>query len=170
VILPTFEWVDADGRFKLAIMPRPDLRRLEEHLRELKEKGADVLVSMMQPEEAEALGLGEERALCEKVGITFYNHPVPDHQTPTDRAATEAFARSLIAELERGRGVVIHCFAGIGRSATMAATVMILAGFSLEQSCLRLSNARNLRVPETISQIEWLMHVNRAPGGEDSPE
>jgi protein-tyrosine phosphatase len=162
VILPSFEWVDTDGRFKLAIMPRPDMRRLEEHLRELKEKGADVLVSMMQPEEASALGLAEEGEICGKVGITFYNHPVPDHSTPTDRAATEAFARTLIAELEAGRGVVIHCFAGIGRSATMAATVMILAGYSLEEACLRLSNARNLRVPETVAQLEWLMHVGHS--------
>ena len=159
MIWPTFEWVDTGGRFRLAIMPRPEASRLEAHLAELEESGCDVLVSMLEPDEAAALGLGEEAALSEKVGIRFYNHPVPDHSTPTDRAAAEAFARMLIGELEAGHGVVIHCFAGIGRSATMAATVLILAGYSLQEACDRLSRARCLRVPETPAQLEWLSLV-----------
>jgi predicted protein tyrosine phosphatase len=161
VIAPTFEWVNADGRFRLAIMPRPDGMRLEEHLTELKARGAEVIVSMLDRDEAIFMGLGDEAVLCERVGIKFYNHPVPDHSTPTDRAATEAFARTLLGDLEAGRGVVIHCFAGIGRSATMAATVMILAGFPLDDACRRLSAARCLRVPETIEQLEWLSQIPR---------
>jgi protein-tyrosine phosphatase len=159
VITPTFEWVDAGGRFRLAIMPRPDARQLEAHLVELKQKGMDVLVSMLEAEETVALGLGEERTLCEKVGIHFHNHPIPDHLTPTDRAATETFARALLEELGNGRGVVIHCFAGIGRSATMAAAVLMMAGFSLDEACSRLSAARNFRVPETPAQRDWLSLV-----------
>jgi protein-tyrosine phosphatase len=168
VIWPTFEWVDANDRFRLAIMPCPRPDQLEAHLLELKAKGADVVVSMLEPEEAGWLGVAEEGELCAKAGIRFYQHPVPDHSTPTDRAAAEAFARELIAELEAGRGVVIHCYAGIGRSATMAATVLILAGFTLEEACDRLSAARRVRVPETPRQREWLAGLRRPAPEEGS--
>lgn len=159
VIWPSFEWVDTGGRFRLAIMPRPDGMQLEAHLAELKERGADVIVSMLEPSEAEALGLGAEEAACEKLGLRFYNHAVPDHSTPLDREAAHAFARQLVAELEAGRGVVIHCFAGIGRSATMAAAVMIMIGIPLEEACAKLSAARCHPVPERREQREWLMLV-----------
>lgn len=159
MIFPTFEWVDTDGRFKLAIMPHPDPTQLDAHLRELKERGADVLVSMMQPQEAAALGLGEEGEACGRAGIDFRNHPVQDHQTPPDREEAIVFARELLALAETGSGVVIHCYAGIGRSATMAATVMLLSGFSLEEACRRISQARRLRTPETPAQLQWLAEV-----------
>lgn len=161
-MFPTFRWVDTGDRFRLAIMPRPDPYALDEHLAQLRADGVDVLVSMLQPEEAVRIGLAEEAAACERAGIRFYNHPVPDHDVPIDREATETFAKEILGELEAGRGVVIHCFAGIGRSATMAATVLVLAGFDLDDACGRISVARNLRVPETPAQIEWLRGVGRS--------
>lgn len=165
MIFPSFEWVDAGGRFRLAIMPRPDPDRLDEHLGELRAKGVDVLVSMLQEEEAIDLGLAGEPEACARTSIAFYNHPVPDHDVPADRARAEVFARVILSELQANKGVVIHCYAGIGRSATMAATIMMMAGFDLEDACLRLSAARRVRVPETREQLEWLLGVARTEPG-----
>jgi hypothetical protein len=54
-------WVDTGNHLRLAIVPRPrggDL--LEDEVGHIKRAGADVLVSMLQTDEAAELGLSTE--------------------------------------------------------------------------------------------------------------
>ncbi|HET6208697.1 MAG TPA: hypothetical protein VFD98_17900, partial [Terracidiphilus sp.] len=69
----------------LAIVARPrGDNSLEDELRQLKQGGIDTLVSLLEPYEADVLGLAEERATARHVGLHFLSYPIPDGQIPAD--------------------------------------------------------------------------------------
>ncbi|MBK6683691.1 MAG: dual specificity protein phosphatase family protein [Deltaproteobacteria bacterium] len=152
-----FRWIDCDDRFRLAIQHRPRSGEwLKVDLLGLKARGVDVLVSMQPEAEANVMGLGAEPEVALEVGLEFRRFAVPDHDVPADPAAALAFAAELARDLQAGRGVLIHCFAGIGRSGTMAILAMVECGLPLPEACARASLARGIPVPETDAQLKWL--------------
>ena len=69
-------WVDTGNPLRLAIVPRPRGGDwLEDELDQMKRAGIDVLVSMLQVDEAAELGLSSEAELCEAKGIVFRSFP-----------------------------------------------------------------------------------------------
>jgi protein-tyrosine phosphatase len=155
-LLP-FEWIDTDGRYRLAIMHHPPGGlELDAYIAALHALGVDVLVSMLAADEAEWMELGAEAEVCARHQVQFLSFPIEDHSLPESRADTLAFARGLLELLEAGKSVVIHCYAGIGRSALMAITTLFAAGFDLYHAMQRVSEARGFEVPEA-NQREWLV-------------
>lgn len=152
-----FRWIDWDNRYRLAIQHRPRGGEwLKVDLLGLKARGVDVLVSMQPEAEAMLMGLGEEPQVAAEVGLEFRRFSVPDHQVPSDPAAALAFAQGLAQAVSEGRGVLIHCYAGIGRSGTMAILTLVQLGLPLPEACARASLARGIPVPETDAQLHWL--------------
>lgn len=155
-----FNWLDADGRFRLALMPRPPGgQRLDFAMLALRQRGVDVLASLQTEPEAERCALEREAEAAENAGMTFHRFGIDDHGVPADREAARGFARARLDDLEAGRGVLLHCFAGIGRSGLLAIMIMVEAGFDLEEAARRATDARQLRVPETQTQWSWLQET-----------
>lgn len=151
-----FEWIEADGNYRLAIMHRPPGGvELDLYLGALHRLGVDVLVSMLADDEAEWMGLGAEAEVCARNGLEFFQFPIEDHGVPASGEAMLELARELHARLDAGRSVVIHCYAGIGRSATMAIATLVVGGLELEDAIERASAARGFAVPEA-HQRAWL--------------
>jgi protein-tyrosine phosphatase len=67
----------------------------------------------------------------------------------------------LESKLLEGKGVAIHCRQGIGRSALLAACLLILAGIDSATALKRVSVARGCPVPETPEQREWVTSFER---------
>jgi protein-tyrosine phosphatase len=159
-----FDWIDVDQRFRLGLIQRPPGGRfVDAAMKTLRLCEVDLLVSLQTEAEAAACGLAREADAAALAGLRFERFPIADHGVPGSSEDATAFAQSLLAELEAGRGVLMHCFAGIGRSGLMALAVMRLAGFGLEDAARRASAARKLRVPETQTQWSWLEET--FPGG-----
>ena len=115
-------WVEVDTGIRLAIVPRPRGNDwLEDEVSQMKRAGVDVLVSMLQPDEAAELGLSAEADLCAAGGIQFRSFPIPDRETPHSTAAFAKFVEELRAEVHAGRRVAVHCRASIGRSSLLPA-------------------------------------------------
>jgi protein-tyrosine phosphatase len=153
-------WIETPGPGRLAIMPRPRAGDwLEDEIRSLREDGVDVLVSLLEAHEVEELELGAEEATARAAGLEFLSHPIPDHDVPTSFEEAVAFLRTLVARLEAGKGVAIHCRAGIGRSATLAAGSLLLRGMAMADVLERMEQARGFPVPETPEQHEWLARL-----------
>lgn len=138
-------------------MPRPNGGDwLEDELKSLRKEGVDVLVSHLEDHEVEDFFLGREGDLCRAAGIHFLSHPIPDHDVPRVQEETDRFIRELADRFRAGKSVVVHCHAGIGRSSTIAAGVLLTGGMELATVLERLAEARGFPVPETAEQMEWV--------------
>jgi protein-tyrosine phosphatase len=158
-------WVDAPGPGRLAILPRPRGGDwLDDDVQSLREEGVDVLVSLLEPHEVEEFELQGEAAACATQGIDFVSHPIRDHTAPPRFHETAALVRSLEARMSSGKGVAVHCFAGVGRSGTLAAAILLERGLPLDTVLERLALARGYPVPETAEQHDWLERFARARG------
>ena len=125
-----------------------------------KDEGVDVVVSMLENSEIPNL-LDAERALCEEFGMEFFSVPVRDKTVPDSVELFAEVARQLAGRIAGGQAVAIHCRAGIGRSTTMAACVLILLGVDGEEALNMIAAARGLEVPETEAQRQWILDFPR---------
>ncbi len=73
------------------------------------------------PEYAEALTNGQ-------VPFEVLSCEIPDFGVPDDRGAYWAVAREVAKRLQGGEAVLVHCGAGIGRTGTFAASVLVALG------------------------------------------
>lgn len=150
-------WIDHPAGHRLAIMARPRAGDwLEDEIARWRGAGVGIVVSLLEAEEIEDLGLGDEGAICREDGIAFRSFPIPDRGVPSDRDDTDLLIREIVARCEAGDGVAIHCRAGIGRSSLIAALVLRSAGLEADQAFALISEARGLRVPDTDGQVEWV--------------
>lgn len=150
-------WIDHGRGAPLAIMARPRAgEALSKDVQIWREAGVRRVVSLLEPDEARALGLDAEATACAAQGLDWLNFPIPDHDIPADRDALLAFARPLSQSDE---AIAIHCFAGIGRSSLMAASLLTLRGLPAQVAFDRISAARGRRVPDTEDQRQWVMRL-----------
>lgn len=156
-------WIETGISAKLAIMQRPNGGKyLEGEIRSLKREGADVLVSLLTPEEEE-LALEHERAACSGQGIKFRSFPIPDRRVPTSAEDFLRFIDSLHHDLLQGQSIVAHCRAGIGRSALLLAALMHREGLTVDDAFRRITQARGALVPDTAEQLRWVENLHLTP-------
>ncbi len=151
---PRLYWVDAPQIGRLAVVSRP---REARNFAELKDAGVDVLISMLEAEEAASLGLADAAARCRAAGIEFFNVPILDHGIPSAVEPVEVLIGTLKQRLAAGQSVAAHCYAGLGRSPLMIASIMIRHGMNAHEACDLISAARGVDVPEMGTQLDWLL-------------
>ena len=157
-------WIETGTSARLAIMPAPKgSTRLEDEIRSLKREGANVLVSLLPPDEAFDLGLEHERAACQAHDILFRSFPIPDRGIPTSTDAFLAFVETLHNDLLKNRSIVAHCFAGIGRSSLLLAALLRREGLSADDAFRRITQARRALVPDTPEQLRWVENLRFQP-------
>ncbi|HEX9654827.1 MAG TPA: protein-tyrosine phosphatase family protein, partial [bacterium] len=94
-------------------------------------------------------------------GLHFQVFPIPDRGIPSSRRNTLDFLRKLEKAPGDGMRVLIHCRQGIGRSALMAASLLVITGVDPEGAFQRVGAARGVTVPETAEQRNWLTDFSR---------
>lgn len=148
-------WIDSDGPWRLAIMARPRAGDwLDDELAHWERSGVTTVVSLLEREEVQDLGLEVEPDICARRGIEFLTFPIEDRGVPEDRVAMKAFVRGLAS---RDGAIAIHCRAGIGRSSLIAAAIMIARGMVPARALETIQAARGLPVPDTDAQRNWIL-------------
>jgi atypical dual specificity phosphatase len=107
----------------------------------LRAQGFEVIVSLLD-EDVQRPYYDPARARA--IGYERHNLPVEDFGTPTVGQLLE-FVR-LVRGLPADKKVVLHCYAGIGRTGTFAASYWIAKGLKVEDAVNRVRQAR----PEAV--------------------
>ena len=150
-------WIPGPWNGRLATAPRPRGGDwLDDEIGGWKSEGITIVVSTLTKSEAAHLDLDREGLVCKTAGIEFHQFPIPDVTVPESTQHVSVFLRPLERKLVDGASLVVHCRMGIGRSSTLAACLLILAGVSPDDAFARICIARGCAVPDTQEQRRWV--------------
>lgn len=156
-------WIPGPVGGRLGVMARPRSGDwLNDEVASWQSDGLNTVVSLLEPAEVRELGLADEESLCRAKGINFVSFPIKDRGVPTSSRETEALVQRPAADVAAGSAVAIHCRAGIGRSALLAACILKHQGVPESDAFPRISRARGVTCPDTEAQVEWFV---KFPGG-----
>jgi protein-tyrosine phosphatase len=156
-------WIHAPKAGRLAIMPRPRAGDwLEDEIAGWKEAGVDTVASLLEREEIAELGLGSEAELCRAKGIEFVSFPIPDRGVPASGRDVGVLCGLACTRLTAGKAVAVHCRAGIGRSALVAACILTRFGYDASEAFTMIASSRGVAVPDTDGQRQWVMSFQNA--------
>ena len=157
-------WIKSNPPVELAIVLRPrGGKALKDEMLRIKRDGVQVLVSLLEPDEAEWLGLGEEGPLAEEAGLRFLHYPIPDAKVPSDVHHFRAFVAGLADRLCKGESLGVHCQGCIGRSTITAACTLIHFGLKPLDAVAAVEAARGRRVPDNSDQLRWIQRYKANP-------
>lgn len=149
-------WIDSTHP-RLAIMARPRAGDwLEDEIAHWRSAGIATVVSLLERHEIDELGLGDEPIFCATAGIRFLSLPIADRGLPSDSRAFDAFIQEISND---SAPLAIHCRAGIGRSAIVAAALLVRRGLAPAVAIEQISLARGTRVPDTEAQRDWILQL-----------
>jgi protein-tyrosine phosphatase len=138
-------------------MPRPRAGDwLDGEIAGWRGQGIDVIVSLLEESEVRELDLQREAGLCHDLDIEFIPFPIPDRGVPATTREATALAKTIVTRLNEGKGVALHCRAGIGRSSLIAACVLLLSGLTPGMAFELIGKARGVVVPDTQEQRDWI--------------
>ncbi|VAW34498.1 hypothetical protein MNBD_GAMMA01-446 [hydrothermal vent metagenome] len=141
----------------ITMMPKPPAgKQLSNFIQYLVSRKIHTVVSLLQFDEVHSFSLTSEGSVCESAGVEFINFPIQDHGVPQFFLPFNQLISTLFNSINAGENIAIHCYAGIGRTGLIAASILIKQGMDVDTALVKLSKTRGLRVPETIGQIAWL--------------
>jgi hypothetical protein len=110
---------DLPGKIYRSTRPFSDFDPFGELIPTYRASGVEIIVVLTENTRA---GGGDLLDLYRNYGFQVIHAPVPDFGIPETGAYASALGR-VIAELKRGRTVVVHCYAGLGRTGTFLAII-----------------------------------------------
>jgi protein-tyrosine phosphatase len=158
---PDLFWIPGPWRGRLAIAGRPRGGDwLADEVAGWRRAGVDVVVSLLERDEAAQLQLDQEGEVAGLSGIDLIWFPIPDRGVPGSAPLVLSLLKKIVGALEDGNDVAVHCRQGIGRSGMIAAGALVSSGTGTEEAIRAVSAARGVPVPETPAQLEWLHHLS----------
>ena len=150
-------WIGGPWRGRLGIVARPRGGDwLDDEARAWRDAGVDIVVSLLEPQEETDLLLEGESVSSAASGLEFRSYPIPDRGVPNSRESVATLTSEIADALNAGKTVAVHCRQGIGRSALIAAAVLVAAGQDPEIALEAIERSRGIKVPETTEQRQWI--------------
>lgn len=154
-----FYTVIDNGSGYLAIMPHPSSgKALHSDIEYLAKSGIDTVISLLTDIEEKELNLSNEKAVVVKHGMDFRSFSILDKRVPHDLPAFCELASDILHLMEKEHRVIVHCWAGIGRSGLLASAVLVLMGHDPKTVFDLVTTARGKPIPETQEQTSWFVY------------
>jgi hypothetical protein len=154
---PQVYWINLPTPGRLAIMARPRAGDwLDDEISEWRALGIDSVISLLEQEEVNELGLQREADLCREQGMEFLSFPIPDRDVPESLRDALVLAQTVSKKISEGKAVAVHCRAGIGRSSLIAACTLACLGLDPVAAFELIAKARGVSVPDTEAQRDWV--------------
>ena len=142
---------------------QPDYQPVEDlnqDLTSLKNLGANGLVSLIEESELQFLGLDILPIQVREHDLWWKHLPIKDMDTPSrlfeQRWPAESLA--LHESLQRGESLVMHCWAGLGRTGMMTARLLVEFGLDPRAAVLRVRDVRPGAI-QTRKQEKYVLKV-----------
>lgn len=132
-------------------------RDLATDLTVIKEWGARSVVTLMESEELDLLGVSGLGDATRQAGMNWLHLPIRDGDVPDARfnMLWPDAAMALLQELSLGHRVVIHCRGGLGRTGLVTAMMLVESGETPQKALNRVRAAR----PGTIETHDQEMYL-----------
>lgn len=157
---PDLFWILGPWPGRLAVITRPRGGDwLEDEVRGWKRAGLDLIVSLLEDDEASQLDLADEGIMAMSKDIRFISFPIPDRGVPASLRNAVRLLREIAKALGEGKNVAVHCRQGVGRSGMIASGVLVVSGAGPGKAIEAVSAARGQKVPETPMQAQWIRNL-----------
>ena len=155
-------WVASPGKGRVGLVQRPRGGDwLPQDMTWLRAEGVDVIVSALQDQEIRGTHLEHQGHHAAANKVEYVRLPIGNMLTPLP--AIVPGLRALAGRVAAGESVVAHCFACVGRSPLIVASLLVLLGVEANEAWRRVEEARGLPVPDTLAQRLWVARLARDP-------
>jgi len=149
--------VACPGAYAVGMLPMDQSTAIDTDLGRIAEWGASGLVTLVERAELEMLGVRDLGERTRTLGLAWWHLPVIDGAAPG-----KAFERvwrdagpALHASLDAGQRIALHCRAGIGRTGTVAARLLVERGMPPADAVAVVRRARPGAI-ESPEQRAWV--------------
>ncbi len=156
---PTDPLALTDGG-QILFMPCPGTKGvpLDQSIEQLSQAGVAAILSTTPTAEMEKLEVTDLPQQCAANGIEWFHLPIPDDAGPGAEfeSAWDQAKDGVLALLNQGKTIAIHCKGGSGRTGMMAALVLLARGESLDKV---IADVQSLR-PKALTHPVQLEYVS----------
>ncbi|MEM7344332.1 MAG: dual specificity protein phosphatase family protein [Chloroflexota bacterium] len=94
--------------------------------------------------------------------IEFISFPINDRQVPASKSDVRQLIDTLWNHLKQEKSIAMHCRMGVGRSALIAACLLVRTNESIDTHRAFESIAQNqgVAVPDTPEQYQWVVDLH----------